>query len=156
MIYILQIIAQLVASDDLLIDNLLAKTRNLNETTESLVEPFNITGQEGNLDIKTLFLRDMCSALVETVNATIDIMYRKACRVERLISQLPFLRDFDSFAAELCGFYCLEDSCEYGYPSVILREYNVCLTDSGRRNSLGNLTSSNFIQVKQFNLYTTV
>ena len=134
-----------MASDDELIDALLDKTEKLEDLTDGMVGFFNNT--DGNQDFEKVFLSDICSSIDNTVSEVMDVMHNKACRIEDYISQLPTLNVFDSLMVELCGFYCLQDSCSYGFPSLILWQYNLCLVDKQLRDKEPNVTSNEFIQV---------
>ena len=81
------------------------------------------------------------------MNESMTTMYDKACRVETLVSRLPVLSEIDMLVAQLCGHYCLEDSCDYGFPSLILSEYKLCLTDEERQGKEGNISSNAYVQV---------
>ena len=81
------------------------------------------------------------------MNESMTTMYDKACRVETLVSRLPVLSEIDMLVTQLCGHYCLEDSCDYGFPSLILSEYKLCLTDEERQGKEGNISSNAYVQV---------
>ena len=139
-----------MANDDKLIDDLLDKTEKLKNVTEDITNFFNstrtnVTDEDDNFE--ETFLTDMCSSIAITVEEAMDVMYARACRIEDYVSELPTLNQFDSLIVELCGFYCLEYSCSYGFPSLILNEYIICLMDEDRRDKAGDTSSNEYIQV---------
>ena len=141
----LQVVAKQVQYDDVLINELLDKSQKLQEVTNNIIESLNRTDKKDRLDIKTLFLTDMCASLAATMNETMTVMYDKACRVE-----IPVLNEIDTLVAQLCGYYCLKDSCDYGFPSLILTEYKLCLTDEERQGKEGSISSNAYVQVHKF------
>ena len=84
------------------------------------------------------------------MNETMRVMYNKACRVETLVSRVPVLSEIDTLVEQLCGHYCLEDSCDYGFPSLILSEYKLYLIDWEKQGKGGNISSNAYIQVCEF------
>ena len=139
----------MVSEDDKLITKLLDKTEKLHNVTADIVGSWNNTKKnDTDEDFENVFLSDMCSSLAITVGEAMDVMHDKACRIEDYISQLPTLNVFDSLMIEFCGFYC-KDLCSYGFPSLILTEYKLCLEVPERRNKTGNVGSNGYVLVSK-------
>ena len=75
-------------------------------------------------------------------------------QLEELIADLPPLSIFDDFVVKACGFFCKE-SCDSGFPSVVLDQWRSCLLDSGDGEGEGftlepdsNLQSTQFVKVE--------
>ena len=136
-------------TDDVLIDDLLNKTETLRNVTEDILNFFNTSNKNNNKNsgFEERFLTDMCSAISETLNDTMNVLYDKACHVETLVSDLPSLDAVDELMLFLCGQYCLHNECLLSFPYKILVEYEQCLLSEERMNKEGNTSSDAYVEV---------
>ena len=78
-----------------------------------------------------------------------------ALQLEELIDNLPSMILFDEFAVKACGFYC-RHSCRRsrGFPSVILKEWSLCLTNASRKAVPYHENSTLFVMVLLMFIYS--